>query len=29
MEARQVHRAFTFDRHFRQFGRVQVLGLSR
>lgn len=29
MEARKVHRAFTFNRHFRQFGRVQVLGLSR
>jgi predicted nucleic acid-binding protein len=29
IEARNVSRAFTFDRHFRQFGRVQVLGLPR
>ncbi len=27
MESRRVSRAFTFDRHFRQFGRFQILGL--
>jgi len=26
--ARRVARAFTFDHHFRQFGRIQVLGLE-
>lgn len=29
IEARKVTRAFTFDRHFQQFRRVQVLGLPR
>lgn len=29
MESRKVAKAFTFDHHFRQFGRVHVLGLSR
>jgi predicted nucleic acid-binding protein len=28
LEARRVPRAFTFDRHFRQYSRVQVLGLE-
>ena len=28
LDARRVSRAFTFDRHFRQYGRVQVLGLE-
>jgi len=27
LDARRVSRAFTFDHHFRQYGRVQVLGL--
>jgi predicted nucleic acid-binding protein len=27
IETRDVARAFTFDRHFRQYGRIQVLGL--
>ena len=26
LDARHIARAFTFDRHFRQFGRIQVLG---
>jgi predicted nucleic acid-binding protein len=29
LDARHVPRAFTFDHHFRQCGRVQVLGLNR
>jgi len=29
LEARQVTVAFAFDRHFRQYGRIQVLGLER
>ena len=29
LEARHVARAFTFDHHFRQYGRLQVLGLKR
>ena len=29
LEARHVTWAFTFDHHFRQYGRIQVLGLSR
>ena len=29
LEARHIARAFTFDHHFRQYGRVQVLGLKR
>jgi predicted nucleic acid-binding protein len=28
LEMRGVGRAFTFDRHFRQYGRVHVLGLE-
>lgn len=27
-EARRVRRAFAFDRHFRQYGRLEVLGLD-
>lgn len=27
LDARRVRRAFTFDRHFRQYGRIEVLGL--
>jgi hypothetical protein len=26
LDARRVTRAFTFDHHFRQYGRIQVLG---
>jgi len=29
LAARRVTRAFTFDHHFRQYGRIQVLGLNR
>ena len=29
LDARRVTRAFTFDHHFRQYGRIQVLGLKR
>jgi predicted nucleic acid-binding protein len=29
LDARRVASAFTFDHHFRQYGRVQVLGLKR
>jgi uncharacterized protein len=29
LDARRVGRAFTFDHHFRQYGRIQVLGLTR
>ncbi len=28
LDARRVSRAFTFDHHFRQYGRYQVLGLA-
>jgi predicted nucleic acid-binding protein len=28
LDARRVSRAFTFDRHFRQYGHIQVLGLE-
>jgi len=28
LEARGVRRAFTFDRHFRQYRRIEVLGLG-
>ncbi|MBI2832873.1 MAG: type II toxin-antitoxin system VapC family toxin [Acidobacteria bacterium] len=28
LDARHVSRAFTFDHHFRQYGRIQVLGLT-
>ena len=27
MDSRRVKRAFTFDHHFRQYGRLEVLGL--
>ena len=26
LDARRIRRAFTFDRHFRQYGRIEVLG---
>ena len=29
LDVREVRRAFTFDRHFLQYGRFDVLGLSR
>ena len=29
LHARHVAAAFTFDHHFRQYGRIQVLGLNR
>jgi predicted nucleic acid-binding protein len=29
MEARGVKRAFTFDHHFLQYSRIEVLGLTR
>lgn len=29
MDSRKVSRAFSFDHHFRQFGRIRVLGLPR
>lgn len=29
IERRRVATAFSFDRHFRQFGRCELLGLSR
>jgi predicted nucleic acid-binding protein len=29
LDARHVTRAFTFDHHFRQYRRIQVLGLDR
>lgn len=28
LDARRVSRAFTFDHHFRQYGRIAVLGLE-
>ena len=28
LDARHVSRAFTFDHHFQQYGRIQVLGLD-
>ena len=28
LDARHVARAFTFDHHFRQYGRIRVLGLK-
>jgi predicted nucleic acid-binding protein len=28
LDARRVRRAFTFDAHFRQYGRIEVLGLT-
>jgi predicted nucleic acid-binding protein len=28
LDLRHILRAFTFDRHFRQYGRIQVLGLD-
>lgn len=29
VDTRRVARVFTFDHHFRQYGRIQVLGLRR
>jgi predicted nucleic acid-binding protein len=29
LESRHIARAFSFDHHFRQYGRIQVLGLRR
>ena len=28
LEARRISRAFTFDHHFRQYGRIHVVGLE-
>ena len=28
LDARHVRRAFTFDHHFRQYGRIELLGLK-
>jgi uncharacterized protein len=28
LDTRHVSRVFTFDRHFKQYGRIQVLGLE-
>jgi uncharacterized protein len=28
LEARRIRRAFTFDHHFRQYGKVEILGLT-
>jgi predicted nucleic acid-binding protein len=28
LDARRIGRAFTFDHHFRHYGRIQVLGLD-
>jgi len=28
LDARRISRAFTFDHHFKQYGRIQVLGLD-
>ena len=28
LDARHITRAFSFDHHFRQYGRIQVLGLE-
>ena len=28
LDTRHIARAFTFDHHFRQYGRIQVLGLE-
>jgi predicted nucleic acid-binding protein len=27
LDSRRIRRAFTFDHHFRQYGRVEILGL--
>jgi len=29
LDVRGIRRAFTFDRHFLQYGQIEVLGLSR
>lgn len=29
LDARRIRRAFTFDHHFVQYGRIEILGLSR
>jgi len=28
LEARRIRRVFTFDHHFRQYGKVEILGLT-
>jgi len=28
LDARRIRRAFTFDHHFQQYGRIEVLGLA-
>jgi predicted nucleic acid-binding protein len=28
LEVRRIRRVFTFDHHFRQYGRVEILGLT-
>ena len=28
LDTRRIRRAFTFDHHFRQYGRIEVIGLS-
>jgi uncharacterized protein len=29
LDARRIRHAFTFDHHFLQYGRIEILGLSR
>ena len=29
LDARRIRRAFTFDHHFQQYGRIEVLGLAQ
>ena len=29
LDARRIRHAFTFDRHFLQYGRIEILGLPR
>ena len=29
LDVRRIRRAFTFDRHFLQYSRIEILGLSR
>jgi predicted nucleic acid-binding protein len=29
LDARRIRRVFTFDHHFRQYGRIEVLGLVK
>lgn len=28
LDARRIRRAFTFDHHFQQYGRIEILGLA-